>query len=285
MKTVCAKNRPVLFLDSGIGGIPYCMRFLERNASEKIVYLADREHFPYGKKERGELKEIIIRLMEQAVELFNPKISVLACNTATLAALPDLRSRFPGLPFVGTVPAVKPAVLAAKTGKIGVLGTELTIREPYIKELAANYGSCEIIGIAAQELVEYVENCFGDAAGEEKRKIAKNYAKNYIDQFRKNGVDSIVLGCTHFLFLLDEFKLEAEPGITIFESIDGISHRIESLLEESGMREQAASDAEEKGQEIHNQNKLVITGGSEPESSWVNLANRLGFRLSLLNET
>jgi glutamate racemase len=277
MKTTHKKNRPVLFLDSGIGGIPYCRHFMERNPNQTIVYLADREHFPYGKREPGEVAAIVSVLVEIIVKSFDPKIAVLACNTASLASLTHLRQRFPALPFVGTVPAVKPASLASKTGKIGVLGTELTIREPYIRELAAKNGGGEIIGIAAPELVEYAEVSYASSTIEERRAIAKKY----VERFRDVGVDVIVLGCTHFLFLLEDFREEAAPGLAVFESTSGISQRIESLLAQDDGAEQKPKPAQNSEP---SQNYLLLTGKETPSSLWAQWADRLGFKLLLLSE-
>jgi glutamate racemase len=264
------EKRPVLFLDSGIGGIPYCRYFHERNPDQYIVYLADRLRFPYGKWEKEELAAVLIRLVEQIIQSLNPKIIVMACNTATLAALARLRERFPAIPFVGTVPAVKPAALASKTGKIGVLGSELTVKQSYIRELAAQFGENEIIGIAAQELVEFVEKDFDSAAPKEKTEIARRY----LNRFRAAGVDAVVLSCTHFLFLEEEFRREAAPDIAIFESVKGISLRIESLLADAP-REDAGPGAK---------NCLLLSGAADPEPSWIAWADRLGFNLSLLGE-
>ena len=264
------KKQPVLFLDSGIGGIPYCRYFHQRNPDQGIVYLADRVHFPYGKREKEELAAIIIALVESVIKTINPKMVVLACNTATLAALSPLRERFPALHFVGTVPAVKPASLASKAGKIGVLGTEFTIKESYIRELAAQYGGSEITGIAAPELVEFVEERLDSASPDEKREMVHRY----LNRFRAAGVDAIVLGCTHFLFLEDDFRQEAAPDITVFESLEGISRRITALIEEIFPQEEA-SIAE---------NRLLLTGTAAPEPSWVAWAKRLGFSLALLEE-
>jgi glutamate racemase len=261
-------TRPVLFIDSGIGGIPYCRHFLSRNPRERVIYLADRLHFPYGTRERGELVSILAGLIESIARLANPKIAVLACNTATVSALAELRERFPALPFVGTVPAIKPAALASKTGKVGVLGTRRTIEDPYIRELARQNGNCTITGIAAPELVEFVERRFDTAAAGEKRTMVSAY----LDRFRAAGVDALVLGCTHFLFLLDEFRREAAADIAVFDSVEGISRRVESLLEPAGSSELAG------------ENRLLLTGPTPPEPSWLAWANRLGFRLSLLEE-
>jgi glutamate racemase len=260
--------QPVLFLDSGIGGIPYCRHFLNRNPGEHVVYLADREHFPYGKRDKEDLTGILTGLIELIIKNVNPKIAVLACNTATLAALAELRERFPALPFVGTIPAVKPAALASKKGKIGVLGTELTIKEPLIGELAAQYGNSQVIGIAAPELVEFIESRYNAASDGEKRALAQGY----LNRFRAAGADTVVLGCTHFLFLQEEFQREAAPDIAVFDSIMGITKRIESLLPETEPQAGAPGAS----------NRLLLTGHQAPELSWVSWANRLGFSLSLL---
>jgi glutamate racemase len=268
---------PVLFLDSGIGGIPYCRHFCQRNSDIPVVYIADRLHFPYGKREKEEIFIILTQLIEQLIGSFNPKIIVLACNTATIAALLPLRERFPGCLFVGTVPAVKPAALATKTGKIGVLGTEITINESYIRELAARYGNVEyaeneIIGIAAPDLVEFIECQLDSATVDEKEQMVQKY----IDRFRAAEADVLVLGCTHFIFLLDEFQKKASPDITVFESTEGISLRIESILEQQPEKEKGAVNSVP--------NRLVLTGSSAPEPSWVQWAEYLGFNLSLLGE-
>jgi glutamate racemase len=269
-------KRPVLFLDSGIGGIPYCRYFHERNPERRVMYLADRLHFPYGKWEKEKLAEVLIRLAEQAIQRANPQIIVVACNTATLAGLSALRERFPAVPFVGTVPAVKPAALASKNGKIGVLGSELTVKQSYIRELAAQFGKNEIIGIAAQELVEFVEKRLDSATPEEKTETVRRY----LDRFRALGVDAVALSCTHFLFLEEEFRREAAPDIAIFESVKGIAQRVESLLAELPP-EETAPDAEPAPGAG---NRLLLTGDSAPEPSWIAWADRLGFSLSLLGD-
>ncbi|MCL1815850.1 MAG: glutamate racemase [Treponema sp.] len=264
-------KRPILFLDSGIGGIPYCRHFRQSDPAETISYLADRLNFPYGTRKRAELIVILNTLMEKLIKIVNPKIAVLACNTATVSALAELRQCFPDLPFVGTVPAVKPAMLAGKTGKVGVLGTERTIEDPYIQSLAG--GNCEIFGIAAPELVTFVEQGFTPADENKKSKLVKKY----INRFRDAGVDTLVLGCTHFLFLLEEFKREAAPHIKIFDSMDGITQRIESLLDEKNGARRTKNNALP-------QNRLLLTGTEPPDSSWQNLAKQLDFSLSLLDK-
>jgi len=262
--------RPVLFFDSGSGGIPYCRDFIKRNPHEAVCYLADRMNFPYGPRGKEELVSILITLTEKLLKTIDPKIFVLACNTASISALAPLREKFPRLPFVGTVPAVKPAANASKCGKVGVLGTERTIEDIRSLNLAEN---CEIFGIAAPELVEFVEVRYEEASEKERTKIVKKY----IALFRAENIDNIVLGCTHFLYLLEEFRREASPFIKIFDSLDGITKRIEYLLDENN----GALRAEKNRQPHH---RLLLTGTQPPDSIWQNRAQVLGFNLNLLND-
>ena len=263
--------RPVLFIDSGIGGLPYCNDFLKRNPLEEVCYLADRKNFPYGQRKKEELSLMLIELIEKLLKLTDPKIIVLACNSATVSAIDSLRRRFPNIPFVGTVPAIKPAANASKSGKVGVLGTARTVEDPYNQNLAEGCEKkCEIKGIAAPDLVEFVEERFDSADENEKKEIVRKY----IELFRAEGVDSLVLGCTHFLFLLDVFQEEAAPFIKIFNSIDGVTKRIEYLLDEN-------SGALRAGKNYKPANRLLLTGSEAAEPEWQNRAKKLGFDLYL----
>jgi len=267
-------KRPILFIDSGIGGLPYCRDFTKRNPQEEVCYVADRENFPYGQREKNELSSILTALIEKMLKVANPKIIVLACNSATVSAIDKLRLHFPNTPFVGTVPAIKPAANASKCGKVGVLGTARTIEDPYNQNLADECEKkCEIIGIAAPDLVEFVEERFDSANESEKNEIVKKY----IEIFCAKGVDSLVLGCTHFLFLLNEFQKLAEPLIKIFTSLDGITKRIEYLLDENS----GALRADKNNQPA---NKLILTGTKKADVSWQNRAKELGFALYVVSD-
>ena len=261
------EERPVIFLDSGIGGIPYCQHFIKRNPAESVFYVADRQNFPYGPRNQGEIVTILTSLTEKLVETFNPKIAVIACNTASVSALGNLRAHFQGISFVGTVPAVKPASHECRSGKVGVIATERTIADPYVARLLG--GDYEICGIAAPDLVDFVEQRLAVADEKEKRDIVKKY----IQRFRGEGVDCIVLACTHFLFLKEEFQQEAIPDIKVFDSLDGVTRRIESLLDENDGALRATSKVSE-------QNTFFVTGSESADESWQSWADRLGFRLS-----
>jgi glutamate racemase len=266
-------KRPVLFIDSGIGGLLYCNDFIKRNSHEEVCYLADRVNFPYGQKKKEELSSILITLTEKLLKTTDPKIIVLACNTATVSALDPLRRRFPKMHFVETVPAIKPAPNASKCGKVGILGTARTIEDPYNQNLANECEKkCEITGIAAPDLVKFVEERFDTADEKEKREIVKKY----IDLFRAEGVDALVLGCTHFLYLLEEFQREASPFIRVFDSLDGITKRIEYLLDENN----GAIRTDSNYQPVH---RLILTGTEAANSSWKNRAESMGFALYFLH--
>jgi glutamate racemase len=262
-------NKPVLFIDSGVGGIPYCMDFLKKNPNENVCYLADRENFPYGPRDNGEITSILIKLTENILKKIEPKIIVLACNTATIAALSALREKFLQIPFVGTVPAVKPAASACNNGKVGVLGTARTIEE--VRRLNLADDTCEIFGIAAPELVDYFEFHFDTSAEDEKIEVVRKY----IELFRAAKVDTLVLGCTHFLLLLEEFKREASPYFEVFDSLAGITKRIEYLLDENDLRSKKDSIP------IY---RFLLTGNGNENSLWESRAESIGFNLVRLNE-
>ncbi|MCL2209985.1 MAG: glutamate racemase [Treponema sp.] len=263
------KEKPVLFIDSGIGGIPYCRDFLKNNQQESVFYLADKKNFPYGPRDKEEIASILVSLMEEFLKKTEPKITVLACNTATISAINALRENFPQIPFVGTVPALKPAAISCGNGKVGILATERTIEELDSLDLTDKY--CEITGIAAPELVEFVEKKFDAANGSEKKEIVKKY----INKFRGENVNTLVLGCTHFLYLLEEFQNEASPSIIVFDSIAGITKRIEYLLDKNNLRAGKNSKAEYK---------FLLTGSKMEDPLWRARALKMGFELFYFDE-
>ena len=257
-KVLCyntSMKSPILFFDSGIGGLPYYKYFRTCNPAETIVYFADRQNFPYGAKDHKTLSDLICSLMKDIRNKFKPKLVVIACNSASISALYALRSAFADLPFVGTVPALKPAIGESRTRHIGVIGTERTIKDPYITYLACRYGSdCTITGIAAPSLVEFVEYCIMGATQAEKRQAVLPI----MEQFRNSNVDSVVLGCTHFLFLQEEFVQTGAPDIRIYDSISGVSHRAESIMDSICGRCTSKTQRD----------ILVVSGKTPIEESW-----------------
>src|SRR6476659_8717783 len=157
-------SSPILFFDSGVGGLSVLEPTRALLPSAPIVYVADNAGYPNGKRSEAEIASRIPALLGRLVERFHPRLAVIACNTASTIALEHVRSAL-DLPVVGTVPAIKPAAEISKSRVIGVLGTEATVRQPYVDDLAAKFASdCTIVRHGSPELVELAE---AKLAGEE----------------------------------------------------------------------------------------------------------------------
>ena len=172
---------------------------LELLPNAPIVYAADSAGFPYGKRSEAEIASRVPALLGRLVERFQPRLAVIACNTASTIALDHVRSAL-DLPVVGTVPAIKPAAEMSKTRVIGVLGTEATVRQPYVDDLAARFAAdCTIIRHGSPELVELAEAKLG---GEEVSvEAVRAAAQPMFDAPDGDRIDTVVLACTHFPLL------------------------------------------------------------------------------------
>ena len=262
-------ERPLLFLDSGIGGIPYAQFFHFRNRNEKLIYVADRENFPYGPRPRENVIELAVSLVKKFAAVYDPKVLIVACNAISVSALQALREKFPDLPVVGTVPAIKLAVKKSLTRRIGVIGTQRTVEDPSIAELAVCYGpDCSIVSEAAPELVEFIEHRWLTADERERLETVKFWT----EKFLAKGADTLVLACTHFLFLKEEFNAVAGNDIAIIDSVEGVTKRVESFLDREGRRSPLAS-----GEEIP---LMLVTGVAPLEENWGQLCLRFGFGLN-----
>src|SRR6476659_973180 len=187
---------PLLFFDSGVGGLSVLAPTRALLPTAPIVYAADSAGFPYGKRTEAEIASRVPALLGRLVERFQPRLAVIACNTASTIALDHVRSAL-DLPVVGTVPAIKPAAEISKSRVIGVLGTEATVRQPYVDDLAAKFAAdCTIVRHGSPELVELAE---AKLAGEEiSLQSVRAAAKPMFDAPDGARIDTIVLACTHF---------------------------------------------------------------------------------------
>lgn len=219
---------PLLFFDSGVGGLSVLgpTRALLPNAP--IVYAADSAGFPYGKRSEAELATRVPALLGRLVERFRPRLAVIACNTASTIALDHARAAL-DIPVVGTVPAIKPAAELSKSRVIGVLGTEATVRQPYVDDLAARFAAdCTVIRHGSPDLVELAE---AKLAGETISIQAVHDAiVPMIFQAEGEKMDVMVLACTHFPLLADEISA-AFPAIAQVDGGRGIARRIAYLTE------------------------------------------------------
>ena len=221
-------SSPLLFFDSGVGGLSVLGPTRKLLPNAPIVYAADNAGFPYGKRTEAELAARVPALLGRLVERFRPRLAVIACNTASTIALDHVRAAL-DIPVVGTVPAIKPAAELSKSRVIGVLGTEATVRQPYVDDLAARFASdCTVIRHGSAELVELAE---AKLAGDT---IAIQTVRNAIEpMLRQPGgdrMDVLVLACTHFPLLAAEIAA-AVPGIAQVDGGPGIARRIAHLTE------------------------------------------------------
>jgi glutamate racemase len=216
---------PIVFIDSGVGGLPYLFQLNTQMPQIPTVYIADHDNFPYGIKNPEKLQELLLEVVKEAEEQWNPQIIVLACNTASVVALEFLRQNVPHITFVGTVPAVKPAASMSKTKSIGILATGRTSEDPYLISLIGKYANEYKVQITpVDELVELIES--GDYQDERKlEELMGPIAQLYRDA----EVDQVVLGCTHFIHAKTELTKIFSQRVTLVDSRDGVVNRILSL--------------------------------------------------------
>jgi glutamate racemase len=222
-------SAPLLFFDSGVGGLSVLAPTRALLPNAPIVYAADSAGFPYGKRTEAEIASRVPALLGRLVERFHPRLAVIACNTASTIALDHVRLAL-DLPVVGTVPAIKPAAEMSKSRVIGVLGTEATVRQPYVDDLAAKFAAdCTIVRHGSPELVELAE---AKIAGEEVGVDAVGAAaRPMFDAPGGDRIDTVVLACTHFP-LLDEELRAAFPHVSFVDGGPGIARRIAWLTRE-----------------------------------------------------
>lgn len=224
-----ADQRPLLFFDSGVGGLSVLApaRALLPNAS--LVYAADNGGFPYGLKTEGEIAARVPALLGRLVERYRPRLVVIACNTASTIALPVVRAAL-DLPVVGTVPAIKPAAETSRTRVIGVLGTNATVRQPYVDRLSAEFAAdCTVLRHGSARLVELAEaKLRGEATPEEDYRAV---LAGLLDQPGGDRMDTVVLACTHFPLVEAELAAVAPRPLSFVHGGPGIARRIAHLTQ------------------------------------------------------
>lgn len=225
-------NGPVAIFDSGVGGLPYLAAARELMPGTGFVYLADRGGFPYGTKPRLELRERVLLVAAQLVGRLDPFALVIACNTASQAALSAVREAYPGLLVVGTVPAVKPAAARTRSGIIGIMATAGAVEDPYLDELVARHApGVKVLREAAQDLVAFVERSLPSSTEAERRAAVEPHVRRLV----AGGADEIVLACTHFLHVARDIRAAAGPGVEVVDSREGVARRLRQLLREAGL--------------------------------------------------
>jgi len=220
--------RPILFFDSGVGGLSVLGPTRALLPRAPIVYVADNGGFPYGTRGEAEIATRVPALLGRLVERYRPRLAVIACNTASTIALATVRAAL-AVPVVGTVPAVKPAALLSKTRAIGVLGTDATVRQPYVDRLSAEFAAdCIVVRHGAARLVELAEaKLRGEATDPAEYGAA---LAGLLDQPGGDRIDTVVLACTHFPLVADELAAASPRPLGFVDGSAGIARRIAYLL-------------------------------------------------------
>jgi glutamate racemase len=228
MEGVMASVGPVGVFDSGVGGLSVLKHIRAALPHESVIYCADSRHTPYGAKSPEQIQQRSLALAEFLVAQ-EAKSIVVACNTATAAAVALLRERFP-IPIVGMEPAVKPAVAATRSGVVGVLATVGTLKSAQFAALLENYGQgVEIVTQACHGLVECIER------GELDTPATRALVHDYVAPLLAKGADTLVLGCTHYPFVRSLIELEAGPAVSIIDTGAAVARQLQRRLEEQGL--------------------------------------------------
>jgi glutamate racemase len=215
------KARPLLIFDSGIGGLSVLKPIRSLLPDAPIVYVADSAFYPYGTKSESEIAGRLPEVLGQLSARYDPELIVIACNTASTIALDAVRETL-RLPVVGTVPAIKPAATLSTTRVIGVLGTQATVRQPYVDRLAEEFASdCTILRHGSARLVDLAEAKLRGEATD----IAEYRAilGGLLDQPKGGEMDVIVLACTHFPLVEQELQAAAPRPIHFVDGKEGIA--------------------------------------------------------------
>ena len=232
-------NNPIGLYDSGFGGLSVWRELHRGLPNESLIYLGDGKNCPYGSRPAEQIRQ----LAEQAVgDLLQRgcKMVVVACNTATAAAITHLRERFAEIPIVGLEPAVKPACQMTKSRKVAVVATERSLGSEKFRRAVERYGEgVEVIKAVGEGFVEAVES------DQEQSPATRQKVEAVIEPLIKSGVDVIVLGCTHYPFLKSVIRnVVGERGVQIIDSGEAVEKRVESLLDKYDIRASEENDAQ-----------------------------------------
>ena len=218
----------ILVFDSGVGGLTVFREIARARPDARLVYAADDALFPYGRVPEGELIARVVALIGELIEAHAPDLVVIACNTASVQALPALRERYV-LPFVGTVPAIKPACAASQSKRVSVLGTEATVAREYTQVLIRNFGQgCDLTLVGSARLAALAEAAL---AGEpvDDRAIRGEIEPCFVADGAER-TDTIVLACTHYPLLLDRFERLAPWPVRWIGPAPAIARRVLELV-------------------------------------------------------
>ncbi|HET9717804.1 MAG TPA: glutamate racemase [Pseudolabrys sp.] len=218
----------ILLFDSGLGGLTVFREVRVARPDASFVYIADDAGFPYGNRNDESLITRVLDVLGRAIAEYDPDLVIIACNTASTIALSELRARFE-VPFVGTVPAIKPACAQSSAKRIAVLGTQGTVSREYTRALIREFASgCDVHLVGSHRLAAYAEAEFAGAPVADQA-IAQEIAGCFIDKDGRR-VDTVVLACTHYPLLIERFRAVAPWPVTWLDPAPAIARRVADLL-------------------------------------------------------
>ncbi|MEN8242721.1 MAG: glutamate racemase [Chloroflexota bacterium] len=220
---------PIAVFDSGVGGLSVLKAIHQQLPAEHVLYFADQAHVPYGPRTMSEVQQYSESITSHFLSQ-NAKLIVVACNTASAAALHHLREKFPATPFVGMEPAVKPAAEHTQSGVVGVLATPATFQGELYASVVERFASdVEIIQDTCSGLVEQIEA--GNFSGEQPRAILTKA----LTPMLKRGIDTVVLGCTHYPFVIPMIEEIVGTEVQVIDPAPAVARQVGRLLDQEGL--------------------------------------------------
>lgn len=239
---------PLGIFDSGVGGLSVLREVRRQLPQEDLIYIADQAHVPYGSRSREEVFGFSDGIVRYLIKK-QAKLVIIACNTASAVALKDLRKKYPSLPFVGMEPAVKPAAAETSTGVVGVLATPSTFEgDLYASTVERFAKGVKILQDTCPGLVKQIEK--GEISSSETRQILNRALLPMLEE----GVDEIVMGCTHYPFVIPLIKEIVGEGVDVIDPAPAVARQAERLLNRYDLHQAA----KEKGTAA-----FYTTGGRE----------------------
>jgi len=223
------KNNPIGFFDSGVGGLSVMREAISVMPNENYIYFGDSKNAPYGTKELAEVKDLTLEAVDFLLSK-EVKAIVVACNTATSAAIELVRNKYNSIPIIGIEPALKPAVKLNRKGNIIIMATPMTLREKKFKSLMEKYKSeASIISLPCAGLVEFIEQ--GILEGKE----LENYLKGKFELYLKENISAIVLGCTHYPFIKKALANVVGESVPFIDGGNGTAQELKRKLLEKNL--------------------------------------------------
>jgi glutamate racemase len=222
-------ERPVLLFDSGIGGLTVLREARVLMPDRRFIYVADDKAFPYGDWEEAALKGHIVALFGKLLQRFRPEISVIACNTASTLVIAALREAYPDHPFVGTVPAIKPAAERTRSGLVSVLATPGTVKRQYTRDLITQWAQkCHVRLVGSTQLARLAEIYMREGFVDEEA-VSAEIEPCFIERDGQR-TDIVVLACTHYPFLVNRMRKLAPWPVDWLDPAEAIARRALALL-------------------------------------------------------